>query len=86
MVVGASARLRFASARRGWSAVKKEKSFLLAKIKSEPIFFPVLWQFFLKGVPVFLKKAVAGGRGLGGTDARKRLYSLPARGGSEMII
>jgi len=55
------------------AGVKKEKSLLLAKIKSEPIFFPVLWQFFLKGVPVFSSFAKAS------ADREKR--RLRAEGG-----
>ena len=43
----------------GYRLIKKEKSLFLVRIKFEPIFFQVLWQFFMKGVPV-LEKEVAG--------------------------
>jgi len=47
--------------------IKKKKSPLLAKIKFEPTFFPVLWQFAFP-LPLF---GEAGGGGVGGNSARR---------------
>jgi len=52
--------------------IKNERSPLLAKIKFEPIFFQILWQFFNpKGSLLRQRRTgAAGGRGVGGNSAR----------------